>query len=120
MNVYILTDMEGISLVTEWEQVQQGHPFYPRYQPILTAEVNAAVEGAIAAGATRIVVNDGHGSKDYNILCERLNPLAEIERPDSAANVFPSMDSSFDAMVMVGYHSMEGTENAVLAHTQSH
>lgn len=65
MNVYILTDMEGISLITEWEQVDQKHPHYAKYQSVLTLEVAAAVEGAIAAGAKRIVVNDGHGSKDY-------------------------------------------------------
>ncbi len=120
MNVYILTDMEGISMVTEWEQVQQGHPFYPKYQTIQTAEVNAAVEGAIAAGAKRIVVNDGHGSKDYNLLWDQLNPMVEIERPDSATNIFPSLKDDFHAMLLIGYHAMEGTPNAVLAHTQSH
>jgi D-amino peptidase len=120
MNVYILTDMEGISLVTEWEQVTQGHSFYPKYQAILAAEVNAAVEGALAAGASRIVVNDGHGSKDYNLLWDKLHPIIELERPDSPTHIFPSLDESFDAMLLIGYHAMEGTPNAVLAHTQSH
>ncbi|MDF2722424.1 MAG: D-aminopeptidase dipeptide-binding protein DppA [Paenibacillus sp.] len=120
MNVYILTDMEGVSLVTEWEQVQQGHPFYPKYQQVLTDEVNAAVEGALAAGAERIVINDGHGSKDYNLLWDRLNRKAEIERPDSATNILPSLQKDFAAMILIGYHSMEGTPDAVLAHTQSH
>jgi D-amino peptidase len=120
VNVYILTDMEGVSLVTEWEQVQQGHPFYPKYQQVLTDEVNAAVEGALAAGAERIVINDGHGSKDYNLLWDRLNRKAEIERPDSATNILPSLQKDFAAMILIGYHSMEGTPDAVLAHTQSH
>ncbi|WP_158560705.1 M55 family metallopeptidase [Paenibacillus contaminans] len=120
MHVYILTDMEGVSLVTKWEQVQQGHPFYAKYQPVLTAEVNAAIEGAFAAGATRVVVNDGHGSADYNLLWDRLDPRAELERPDSASNIFPGMDETFHAMLMIGYHSMEGTPNAVMPHTQSH
>lgn len=120
MNVYILTDMEGISLVTEWDQVLQGHPAYPKYQAILTAEVNAAVEGALAAGAKRVVVNDGHGSADYNLLWEGLNPIVEIERPDSATHVFPSLTDDFHAMLLIGYHAMEGAADAVLAHTQSH
>ncbi|WP_127584817.1 M55 family metallopeptidase [Paenibacillus koleovorans] len=120
MNVYILTDMEGISMVFLKEQCQGGHAFYPRYQEILTAEVNAAVEGAIAAGATRIVVNDGHGgNQDYNILCEKLNPIVEIERPDSGKLVLPALDDSFHAMIMVGYHSMAGTPNSVIPHTQN-
>lgn len=120
MNVYILTDMEGISLVTEWDQVKQGHPFYPKYQEVLALEVNAAIEGAFAAGAERVVVNDGHGSQDYNLLWDRLHPKAEIERPDSAVNILPSLDDTFHALLMVGYHAMEGAPNAVLAHTQSH
>ncbi|GIP31607.1 M55 family metallopeptidase [Paenibacillus sp. J2TS4] len=120
MNIYILTDMEGISLVTEWDQVKQGSPRYEQYRTILTEEVNAAVEGAMAAGATRIVINDGHGSPDYNLLWERMHPSVEIERPDSAANVLPSLDESFHSMLLIGYHAMEGTPYAVMPHTQSH
>lgn len=120
MNIYIVSDMEGISLVTEWEQVKQGHAFYPKYQAILTAEVNAAVEGAIAAGAKRIVINDGHGSEDYNLLWDQLNPKVEIERGNGSKDILPSLDPTFDAVLLVGYHAMEGTPNAVLAHTQSY
>lgn len=120
MNVYILADMEGISLVTEWEQVDQAHPSYTKYQQVLTAEVNAAVEGALAAGATRIVVNDGHGSSDYNILWREVQSVVEIERPDAEDNILPSLNETFDAMLLIGYHAMEGTPNAVLAHTQNH
>ncbi|WP_409341547.1 M55 family metallopeptidase [Paenibacillus sp. MBLB4367] len=121
MNVYIMGDMEGISLVTEWDQVKQGHPFYAKYQSLYTEEIGAAVEGALAAGAKRIVINDGHGSADYNLLWEKLPDMVEIERPDTAANIFPSMElSPFDALLLIGYHAMEGTPGAVLAHTQSH
>lgn len=120
MNVYILTDMEGISLVTRWEQVQQGNPAYANYQAVLSAEVNAAAEGAFAAGAARVVVNDGHGSADYNLLWDRMHSRIEFERPDAADHVFPAMDETFHAMLLIGYHAMEGTDNAVLAHTQSH
>lgn len=120
MNIYIISDMEGISLVTEWEQVEQGHAFYPKYQAILTAEVNAAVEGAFAAGAKRVVINDGHGSKDYNLLCDQLNPKVEIERGNGNKDPLPSLDESFDAVLLVGYHSMEGASNSVLAHTLNH
>lgn len=120
MKIYILTDMEGISLVTEWDQVKQGHPYYPKYQKVLAAEVNAAIEGAIAAGAQRIVVNDGHGGADYHLQWELLNSKIEIERPDSAELIFPALDESFDALLLIGYHSMEGTPGGVLSHTQSH
>lgn len=120
MNIYIVADMEGISLVTEWEQVKQDHPFYPKYQAVLTREVNAAVEGARAAGAGRIIVNDGHGSKDYNLLWDMLDPGVEIERPNGLNDILPSLDESFHSVLLVGYHAMEGAPNAVLAHTQNH
>lgn len=120
MNVYLLTDMEGISLVYKWNQVKQGSPFYARYAEQLSREVGAAAEGMLAGGATRVVINDGHGSDDYNLLWRYLPDAVEIERPDSSGNVFPSLDDSFAALFMVGAHAAEGTPNAVLAHTQSH
>ncbi|MFK7694547.1 M55 family metallopeptidase [Paenibacillus sp. HJGM_3] len=119
MKVYILTDMEGISLVYHWNQVKQGHPFYERYRSIQAREVNAAIEGALEAGATEIVVNDGHGSEDYNLLWEELHPSIYLERPASSRSILPSLDSSFHSMLFVGYHAMEGTPAAVMPHTQS-
>ena len=121
MKVYILTDMEGISMAYYWEQVRGGEPFHPRYKAILTMEVNAAVEGALAAGATTVVVNDGHGAggREYNLNWEDLHPVALIERPDSSKNILPSLDESFDAFLLVGYHAMAGTPLAVMPHTQN-
>jgi len=120
VKIYIVSDMEGISAVYQWNQVRQGHPYYERYRRILTDEVNAAVEGALAAGAETVVVNDGHGSEDYNLDWERLHPAVYVERADSSTNILPSLDESFRAVLLVGYHAMEGTEDAVLAHTQNH
>lgn len=85
---------------------------------MLTSDVNAAVEGALEAGATRIVVNDGHGEPN-NILLEGLNQAAEYERPVSAAMYMPGLDESFDAVFEIGCHAMAGTEKAFLDHTQS-
>jgi D-amino peptidase len=119
LKIYIVTDMEGISLVFNWDQVTQGNPVYPRYQKILTAEVNAAIEGALSAGATTIIVNDGHGGSrgDYNLLWEGLHSSIEIVRMDEG--ILTGLDETFDAMLLVGHHAMEGTPNAILAHTQS-
>jgi len=121
MKVYILTDMEGISMAYYWEQVKGGEPFYPRYRQILTMETNAAIEGAFAAGATEVVVNDGHGGggPEYNLIWEELDQRAYIEKPDSSANILPSLDESFDALLLVGYHAMAGTPYSVMPHTQN-
>jgi D-amino peptidase len=121
MKVYIMTDMEGISLAYYWEQVKGGEPFYPRYQKILTMETNAAIEGAFMAGASEVVVNDGHGGggREYNLIWEDLDQRAIIEKPDSAANIMPSLNESFEAFLLVGYHAMSGTPMSVMPHTQN-
>lgn len=60
MKVFISTDFEGTSGIVAWEQVIEGNPEYAHGRALLTAEVNAAIEGAVAGGATDIVVNDAH------------------------------------------------------------
>jgi len=56
--VYMITDMEGVSGIYDSEL--QVEPFQsPRWEEsrkLLTGEVNAAVEGLLAGGATDVVV----------------------------------------------------------------
>ena len=118
MKVYIATDMEGISLIWKREQVSQefgGDYEYGRRQSV--ADVNAAVEAAFDAGATRVVVQDGHGPSALS--WDQIDPRAEIERIAHVGNLQPSLDSSFDALMLVGRHAMAGTAEAFLEHTQS-
>jgi len=111
MKVYIFTDMEGISgIVTHaiWDRSSEA---YKIGRVLLTREVNAAIEGAIEGGATRIVVNDGHDGHN-NIIVEELHPEAEYEAGDL------SLDETFDAVFLIGFHAMAGTKGAFLDHTQ--
>ena len=66
MKVYIVTDMEGISGIVRWEQARPGTPDYYAALPLLVGEINAAVDGAFAGGASEVVVNDGHDG-GYNL-----------------------------------------------------
>ena len=61
MRVFISADIEGCAWTTAWEETQKGQPEYPAAVKQMTAEVKAACEGAIAAGATEIVIKDAHG-----------------------------------------------------------
>jgi D-amino peptidase len=85
----------------------------------MTAEANAAVEGALAGGAQRIVVNDSHGPMT-NILIEDLNPAAElISGSTKPWGMMQGIGPDVDAVFLVGYHARAGTGAAVLAHTWS-
>ena len=64
MKVYISCDIEGVATTTLWEQTDTigKNAIAAPYAKQMTEEVNAACEGAIAAGADFILVKDAHGS----------------------------------------------------------
>ena len=118
MKVYISTDLEGVSGVTMWEQTREPTAAaYQHARHLLTCDVNAAVEGCLAGGADEVVVLDGHGLP-LNFIPDELHPgAAYVVGPGRGAHTV--VDGSFDAAMLVGYHAMAGTPDAVLAHTQS-
>jgi len=86
----------------------------------MTREANAAIEGALAAGATEIIVRDSHGSA-LNLLPEMLHQSSKLIRDWSGGpmSMMEGIDSSYDAAIYVGYHARAGTPNGVLDHTSS-
>ncbi|MFQ5813984.1 MAG: M55 family metallopeptidase [Anaerolineae bacterium] len=118
MKVYISCDMEGISGVVAGKQTDNGEE-YKRAQKLMTGEVNAAIEGARAGGATEVLINDSHGSM-RNILIEELNPSAQlISGSPKPLSMMQGIDESFDAAFFIGYHAQAGTAYSVLDHTYS-
>jgi D-amino peptidase len=119
MKVYISCDMEGISGVVAGKQTQMDGEEYKRAQKLMTGEVNAAIEGALAGGATEVLVNDSHGSM-RNILIEELNPSAQlISGSPKPLSMMQGIDGGFDAAFFIGYHAQAGTAYSVLDHTYS-
>jgi D-amino peptidase len=120
--VLIFTDLEGASgLVSargNGDIGTEGTPEYQQYRRFLTQDVNAAVEGALAAGATEIIVNDAHGTIGHNVLPAELHKAAYLERP-VPGNWAPGLDAACRAVFVVGAHAMAGTVNGFLDHTQS-
>jgi D-amino peptidase len=119
MNVLISVDMEGISGVVTSDHTSSSHKEYERFRKLMTAEANAAIEGALAGGAGQIVVNDSHGGM-ANVLIEELNPVAELisGRP-KPFGMMQGIGPEVDAVFFVGYHAASGTGAAVLEHTWS-
>jgi D-amino peptidase len=119
MKILIAVDMEGITGVTAWDQVDPHHPEYIRFRKLMTEDVNAAVRGAMNAGATEVIVADGH-HHGSNILIEDLDRRARLNSGSpSPFSMMQGIDESVDAVFFIGYHARNGSQNAILDHTWS-
>jgi D-amino peptidase len=117
MKVYIMTDLEGVAGVINWDDYgAPGARYYELAKSLTTQETNAAIEGAIAAGATEILVVDGHGHGAID-RCE-LHPAAELYAGQPMGYPF-LCDESFDAAMVVGQHAKSNTDGGHLSHTGS-
>lgn len=111
MNVLILTDLEGVVGVTTMESVFRDGPGFTEAYANLARDINVAIDGAFAGGATEVQVIDGHGARGLDT--SLIDPRARC------VHVLTYVHGPYDAMILVGYHAMAGTQNAFLDHTQS-
>ena len=121
MRVYISVDMEGVAGVVHEDQTDPTDPRhageYNRFRRLMTSEANAAVEGALAAGAGSVLVNDSHWLM-RNLLAEDLHPAAELlSGGPKLHSMVEGLDEGFDAAMFVGYHARAGTTHAIIDHT---
>ncbi|MCC6546466.1 M55 family metallopeptidase [Candidatus Sumerlaeota bacterium] len=123
MRVQMWCDMEGVAGITQWAQVSYDKPQYAEGQRLYTDEINAAVRGAKRAGATEIIVVDGHGAGGpctFNSwIKDRLEPGAEYVTGYRWGCYVEAMKQGCDAMFLPGAHAMAGTPDGVLCHTMS-
>jgi D-amino peptidase len=116
MKIFMSSDMEGTAGVVDWEQCVGEGAEAVHGRRLLLAEVNAAIEGAIAGGATEIVLNDSH-SKMRNMPAEELAGGASyISGSHKPLYMMQGLDESFDAVLFVSYHGSVGAP-AGLSHT---
>lgn len=120
MNVFMVTDMEGVAGVVSF--TEQSYPdgrYYDAGKHLVTAEVNAAVDGLIDGGADDILVWDGHGAGA--ILFEELHPHARLlhGRPSPPWSRLKEVIARYDVCVIVGQHAMAGVPTGNQNHTQN-
>lgn len=123
MKLAIMTDMEGLAGVDHWDQcyaVADDDPAYRHGLTQLAADTNAAVAGCFDAGATEVVVWDGHGRNRQQAFSRvRLDPRASLRRILPGAPLrFEGLDASVAGVLMIGQHAMAGTLRGFLDHTQ--
>jgi D-amino peptidase len=115
--------MEGVAGIVKWEQVSGGEALYEEGRRLYTEEINAAVRGAKAAGATEIVVMDCHGAgKGWtfnSLIPEDLDPACEYVVQDEWTEYTDFLEQGCDAALFVGMHARAGTRTGVMSHTIS-
>ena len=123
MRVHVISDMEGVAGIVKWEQTTGGEPLYEEGRKLYTEEINAAVRGAKAAGATEIVVMDCHGAGKgwtFNSLVpEDLDPGCEFVVQQEWTEYTEFLEQGCDAALFVGMHARAGTRDGVMNHTIS-
>lgn len=122
MKVFISADMEGITGLVTWSQCGRNsseHYDFAHARKMMTHDVNAAIRGARAAGATDVFVRDAHGNSK-SLLIEDLEPgtiLFSGTGHATPTGMMAGLDKSFSAALLIGYHAMAGTRRAIMEHT---
>jgi D-amino peptidase len=119
----VISDMEGVGGIVKGQQVNAGAPMFEEGRKLYTEEINAAVRGAKAAGATEIVVMDSHGAGEgysfNSLIPEDLDPACEYVVQEKWTGYTGFLEEGCDAALLVGMHAMAGTRDGVLNHTVS-
>ena len=120
MKVYISVDMEGVAGVSHPNPTARADSGYSAAVDLMVGEANAAIEGALAGGATEILVNDSHGGM-YNLRPADLHPGARVLQGQKAWSMVAGAgpDAGFGVALFVGYHARAGHPTGTIAHTFS-
>jgi D-amino peptidase len=117
VKIYISTDFEGVAGIVDWDQIMVGSHDYELGRRLLLGELNAAIDGAVEAGATEFIVNDSHSSMrnlEPDLLHGQATLLSGKHKP---LYMMEGLDASCDAIFFLGYHGSIGASQSVLGHT---
>lgn len=120
MKIFISADIEGCTGLSFTAETHKTEAVYQRYADQMTTEVVAVCEAAHAAGATAIVVKDGHGD------ASNINPLSMPEyvtlirgKSGHPYNMMFGLDETFDGVFFLGYHAAAGNPEFAISHTST-
>ena len=116
MKIFLSSDMEGTAGIVDWEQCVGDGPQADAGRRLLLDEVNAAIEGAMAGGATEIVVNDSHYQMRNLPPGGIAGQASYISGSHKPLYMMQGLDPTFDAVLFVSYHGSVGGP-AGLSHT---
>ena len=118
MNIYIMADIEGISGIYSPEQIDPEGNRFQEGRRYMTDEVNVCIRACKDAGADHIYVRDAHGGS-YTLIWEELSEDATYCICGVTESCrMPGLDDC-DALILLGYHAMAGTQSGTLEHSMS-
>ncbi len=120
MRLFISADIEGVTGVSRWEDTIKKGSTYPYFQQQMTKEVAAACKGAAQAGADFILVKDAHEDGNnliYSMLPQDVKVISGWSGHPYC--MLEGLDDSFDAVMMIGYHSGAHSNGSPISHTLS-
>ena len=117
MKLFISFDMEGVAGIVDWAQCLPAGQAYEEGRALLLGEVNAAIHGALAVGATQVVCNDSHGAMNNLNPADLHGRAAYIAGRHKPGYMMEGLDDSFDAVFLIGYHGSISGAPSVLSHT---
>jgi D-amino peptidase len=115
--------MEGISGLVRWADVSASGIDFDRNRNLMTLDTNAAIEGALAGGATEVVVEENHGVEDLCVLnMELIDPRCRVVRGAGrpGATTMAALDAEVGVVLLIGHHARAGSFPGIMAHTISY
>ena len=119
LKIYISADMEGVAGAVTGDQLGPGGFEYQRFREFMTAEVNAAIDAARAAGATEILASDSHGNGQNLLIDEMPDDVMIVRSWPRELSMMEGIDETFDGVIFIGYHASTANTRGVRAHTMS-
>ncbi len=119
LKIYISADMEGVVGTVTGEQLGPSGFEYEQARRWMTEEVNAAIRGSRAAGATEILISDSHGNGQNLLLDELPEDVRVIRSWPRPLGMMAGIDDTFDGAIFIGYHASTNNAMGVRAHTMS-
>ena len=122
MRLYLSADIEGTCGIADWAETERATmDDYRPFAAQMTAEVAAACEGAVAAGAEDILVKDAHDSA-RNLDAARLPRQARVLRGwtgDPLCMMAGLERGAFGGVLFTGYHAWGCCGGNPLSHTMT-
>ena len=116
MKVYISVDLEGVAGIADWDQCIAGGDDYALGRQLALGEVNAAIDGAVEAGATSVLVNDSHSLMRNLPPGELAGEASYLSGRFKPHYMMEGLDASYDVALFLGYHAAMPTPG-ILSHT---